>query len=156
MNINYLIGDATYPIGDGRKIIAHINNDIGAWGSGFVLAVSKRWKEPEKQYRSLRTYELGNVQFVQVERDIVVANMIAQHKTGVISNIPPIRYDSLKKCLISLNESAITLGATIHMPKIGSGIAGGDWDVIQDIIESTLTRDVYVYTLPTISLNHFI
>jgi hypothetical protein len=42
MQIQYIAGDATAPIGDGNKIIAHVCNDIGAWGAGFVLAISKR------------------------------------------------------------------------------------------------------------------
>ncbi|MEV6001124.1 Appr-1-p processing protein, partial [Streptomyces griseomycini] len=27
----------------GVKVIAHVCNDIGGWGKGFVLAVSRRW-----------------------------------------------------------------------------------------------------------------
>ena len=45
--IIYLKGDATKPEGLGTKIIAHVCNDVGLWGKGFVLAVSKRWKFPE-------------------------------------------------------------------------------------------------------------
>ena len=48
--IHYRVGDATAPVADGPKIIAHICNDIGAWGRGFVLAISRRWPEPEKAY----------------------------------------------------------------------------------------------------------
>jgi hypothetical protein len=44
--INYLKGDATFPEAKGTKIICHICNDLGAWGKGFVLAISKRWSEP--------------------------------------------------------------------------------------------------------------
>ncbi len=40
--ISYLVGDATTPDTQGPKIISHICNDIGAWGKGFVLAISKR------------------------------------------------------------------------------------------------------------------
>jgi O-acetyl-ADP-ribose deacetylase (regulator of RNase III) len=47
--INYIKGDATAPISKGEKIICHICNDIGGWGKGFVLAISKRWKEPEEE-----------------------------------------------------------------------------------------------------------
>lgn len=50
-DIQYLIGDATDPRGDGQKIIAHVCNDIGAWGSGFVVALSQRWAAPERSYR---------------------------------------------------------------------------------------------------------
>ena len=46
MPIQYRTGDATRPEGDGPKIIAHICNDVGAWGKGFVLALSKRWNTP--------------------------------------------------------------------------------------------------------------
>ncbi|WP_306766628.1 hypothetical protein [Tenacibaculum sp. M341] len=49
--IKYIKGDATSPQAKGVKIIAHICNDLGGWGKGFVLAVSKRWKEPEISYR---------------------------------------------------------------------------------------------------------
>lgn len=48
--INYLKGDATSPQARGIKIIAHICNDLGGWGKGFVMAISKRWAEPEKAY----------------------------------------------------------------------------------------------------------
>lgn len=43
--IQYLKGDATNPQVEGNKIITHICNDIGGWGKGFVLAISKRWKK---------------------------------------------------------------------------------------------------------------
>ncbi len=46
--IQYLKGDATSPQAKGTKIIAHICNDIGGWGKGFVLAVSKDGKPRKK------------------------------------------------------------------------------------------------------------
>ena len=39
--INYLKGDATQPHSQGTKIIVHVCNDLGGWGKGFVLAISK-------------------------------------------------------------------------------------------------------------------
>lgn len=48
MEILYIKGDATAPIGSGVKVITHICNDIGGWGKGFVLALSKKWKMPEE------------------------------------------------------------------------------------------------------------
>jgi hypothetical protein len=50
--VNYIVGDATNPQTKGNKIIVHVCNDIGGWGKGFVLAISKRWKQPEQQYRA--------------------------------------------------------------------------------------------------------
>ncbi|WP_261986759.1 hypothetical protein [Actinomadura sp. HBU206391] len=44
-------GDATSPQAKGPKIITHVCNDRGGWGKGFVLAISRRWPEPEREYR---------------------------------------------------------------------------------------------------------
>ena len=140
--INYLTGDATNPVGAGPKILVHICNDIGGWGKGFVMAISNRWKAPEAEYRkwyqSQREFALGNVQFVPVSDDLTVANMIGQHKTVGTSNVPPIRYDAVETCLLKVAQKAKELGATVHMPKIGAGLAGGDWKVIEAIIKSAL------------------
>jgi O-acetyl-ADP-ribose deacetylase (regulator of RNase III) len=139
--ITYLAGDATEPQGSGLKIIAHICNDVGAWGNGFVLAVSRRWPEPKKRYldwyqqRETSGFRLGAVQFVQVEPDILVANMIGQRgirRTAAAK--PPIRYDALEGCLEQVAEKALALSASIHMPRIGCGLAGGSWDMVEPII----------------------
>lgn len=146
--IKYVKGDATEPIGNGKKIIVHICNDIGGWGRGFVLALSKKWKEPEKCYReSYRKLSLGDIQYVKVEEDITVCNMVAQHgcypqkdlETGEI--LPPIRYNALKECLIKVAIFAKDNGCSVHMPKIGAGLAGGDWRIIEDIINNTLIKE---------------
>lgn len=51
MPIQYTTGDATQPLADGAKIICHVCNDIGGWGAGFVVALSRKWSEPERAYR---------------------------------------------------------------------------------------------------------
>lgn len=76
--INYVIGDATAPEGDGPKIIVHVCNDIGAWGAGFVMALSRKWEAPEREYRALSKYRLGKVHLVAVEKNLHVANMIGR------------------------------------------------------------------------------
>ncbi|MEV4004425.1 macro domain-containing protein [Actinomadura sp. NPDC049753] len=146
LDIRYVTGDATSPQAKGPKIIAHICNNRGGWGKGFVLAISKRWPEPEAAYRRWHRdragndFELGAVQLVQVARDIWVANMIGQHgiKTSRSSG-PPIRYDAVRQCLHHLAAHATRLGATIHMPRIGTGLAGGRWERIEPLITSELT-----------------
>ena len=145
--IVYVKGDATEPVvTKGFRIITHICNDKGAWGAGFVLALSKKWKEPEAEYRKLKTYELGNVQFVQVNVNTIVANIIGQHCTGVDENgNPPIRYNAVEKALKTVNSEAIKLNATIHSPYMGCGQAGGIWGNMEAIILETITRPMYVY-----------
>jgi O-acetyl-ADP-ribose deacetylase (regulator of RNase III) len=151
--ITYLKGDATQPVGDGKKIIVHICNDIGAWGAGFVLAISKRWKQPEAVYRAMSERMLGTAEIVQVEPDICVANMIAQRDVkpsftaanGQVKCTPPIRYGAVRAALAKVNDYAYRHNATIHMPRIGCGLAGGKWDEIERIVRDTMSVDVYVY-----------
>ena len=146
--INYIQGDATAPVGEGNKIIAHIVNDQNKWGAGFVMALSKKWKEPETMYRNKKSYVLGEVNYIKVENDILVANMIAQHGTGMDENGDiPLRYTSLVDCLRKLNDITKHLNASVHMPKIGSGLSGGNWEVIEQIIRETLTCEVNIYYL---------
>ncbi len=152
--INYLKGDATSPQTKGTKIICHICNDLGGWGKGFVLAISKRWPEPETDYRkwhrerARNDFSLGHVRFIKVHEYVYVANMIGQKGMKTGSKGPPIRYEAVKDCLTEVASKARELKASIHMPRIGCGLAGGKWEKIEPIIEDTLVKqniDVYVY-----------
>lgn len=167
MPVIYLRGDATSPRGGDPMIIPHVVNTEGGWGKGFVLALSKKWDGPEAKYRAWSRYrelpsrmehgkivmtsgpfQLGEVQLVQVEEHLFVANMIAQfgYKTG--SKVPPIRYEALAKCLGILRGYANQFKASIHMPRIGTGLAGGTWDKIEPLIQANLAGiPVTVYDL---------
>ncbi len=153
MSINYVIGDATKPVGTGKKIIIHVCNNIGGWGSGFVIAVSNRWKEPESEYRKWsnqvrvndKLLPLGEVQFVNVEDDIVIGNMIGQHMTHWIDGIPPIRYDAVETALQSVANYALRHNCSVHAPRFGSGLAGGEWSKIEQLINTHLcSKDIPV------------
>ncbi|MDY0990244.1 macro domain-containing protein [Flavobacterium sp. CFBP9031] len=149
-DIQYIKGDATSPEGSENKIIVHVCNDIGGWGKGFVMAISKKWKTPEKQYRewfkSKNDFELGKVQFVQVEEDLWVANLIGQHKINKDENgEAPIRYHAIEEGLEAVSDFAKTNNASVHMPRIGCGLAGGKWEIIEPIIlENLSSQDIKV------------
>lgn len=154
--ISYRVGDATAPEALGPKIIAHICNDSGGWGAGFVLAVSGRWPEPEQAYRSWyaererNDFRLGAMQLVTVESRLWVANIIGQHGTTAGPDGPPIRYGAVEMGLRALADRALQLDASVHMPRIGCGLAGGRWDEIQPIVAGALCErgvEVYVYDL---------
>jgi O-acetyl-ADP-ribose deacetylase (regulator of RNase III) len=156
--ITYVQGDATSPIGEGVKVIVHICNDIGGWGRGFVLALSAKWPEPEFNYRNwfaareAAPFKLGMVQFVRVEEGLFVANLIGQHKIKWIDDVPPIRYEAVHRGLMDVVAFARLNLASVHMPRIGCGLAGGTWDRIEPIIQETLVArgvEVFVYDLPS-------
>lgn len=150
--IHYLQGDAASPQATGNKIIVHVCNDLGGWGKGFVLAISKRWPEPERAFRkwhrerAQNDFGLGAAQFIQVQSGIWVANLIGQHGIKTGSKGVPVRYEAIEQGLAKVAEEALGLGASVHMPRIGCGLAGGKWDRVEPLILAELsTRDIPVY-----------
>lgn len=161
--IEYRTGDATEASRDGAGIITHICNDIGRWGRGFVVAVSRRWPQPEARYRAWHrgeppaedeersgTFQLGEVQYVTVEDGLIIANLIGQHDIRRIGGHPPVRYQAIRAGLEKIAEKARQLDTAVAMPRIGAGLAGGDWKTIETIVENTLAAAgvrTLVYTL---------
>lgn len=165
--ITYRKGDATSPVGDGPKYIIHVCNSVGGWGAGFVLALSKKWPEPEAAYRDWYRskkhpmwgdFKLGNIQIVKVANELSVINMIAQegygknnrnlHKTSEADSKPPIRYDALEDCLSKVAGYAREYGVSVHGPRFGSGLSGGNWGSIELIVNRTLAEvPVTIYAL---------
>jgi O-acetyl-ADP-ribose deacetylase (regulator of RNase III) len=165
--ITYLKGDATSPQAKGAKVIVHCCNDAGGWGRGFVLALSKRWEQPEAQYRlwyrhkSLESnptkgkismpsgpFGLGEVQLVQVLPDTYVINLVGQAGTKTGSKGPPIRYKAMEKGLGRVSFYAEMLNASVHMPRIGCSLAGGRWSLMEPIINKALAgQEVFVYDI---------
>lgn len=154
--INYVIGDATKPQGEGMKFITHCCNNIGGWGSGFVVALSRMWGMPELMYRKAfqeRPEEmreaLGTIQVVPVEKDVIVVNIIGQRGTISKENPKPIDYDAIREGLRKTNEIMEKhKKPSLHAPRLGCGLAGGDWAEIEKILKEEIAFPMTVYTLP--------
>ncbi|MDK0523393.1 macro domain-containing protein [Streptomyces sp. ML-6] len=149
--ITYVQGDATAPQGKGVKVIVHVCNDLGGWGKGFVLALSRRWPEPEAAYRRWHRaradndFGLGAVQFVQVDPYVWVANLVGQRGIRTGSKGVPVRYEAIGTGLGAVADRAVELGASVHMPRIGCGLAGGKWSRVEPLIaDRLLNRDIPV------------
>lgn len=155
--ILHLWGDALEPRGTGYRIVAHIVNDKTAnWGGlGFAHAAKKRLPTAQDYFRAWAAQNkdnlsLGRIHLAQVADDLAIVSMIAQHGYGP-SRKPRIRYGALKSCLDQLAEIALARNASIHMPKIGTGEAGGKWPVIAELIDEAIIMrgvEVTVYSLP--------
>lgn len=153
--ITYVTGDATYPVGDGPKAILHICNNRGGWGAGFTGALTKRWPDPELLYRhwffrERQSFVLGAVQRVDIraEPGLTVVNMIAQDGYATRANPTALDYAALDVCLHEYVRTRPD-GESVHMPRIGSGLAGGDWDQVAFLISEVLWMiPVTIYDLP--------
>ena len=65
----------------------------------------------------------------------------AQHGMRGSQQDPPIRYEAVEACLVKVCEKAQELGASVHMPRIGCGLAGGRWELIEPLIIKTLYQN---------------
>lgn len=168
--IKYLIGNAVYPTevqelhSNKKIIIPHVCNSAGGFGKGFVVPLALRWPVTKEKYKSLQHSEelLGRTQFVDVEPNIIVANMIAQkgygknnkakHKEDGVDNTEiPLQYWALEKCLSRVFYRAHHDfdDAIISTIRVGCGLGGSSWDKVLPIIEKTMLDNsiVYVYDL---------
>jgi len=160
MSVNYAKGDATAPGGSGAKIIAHVCNDSGYFAKGFVSALAAKYPQAQAEYLVAfpkghwQMDKLGTVQFVTINPDIVIANMIAQRGIKPCEDYtprgcPPIRYPALFKCLKVVADFARSKKAEVVGPRFGAGLSGGDWDVIEALIEKAMPDiKVTIYDLP--------
>lgn len=142
-------------------IVPHVCNNVGLFGSGFASAISHRFPIVKENFTLLgNKTKLGYVQYVSVlkdkisENELVFANMIAQNKTISNNNKRPINYEALVKSMINVREYANDISkfkdstVEIHCPKFGSGLAGGNWNFIENLIQdiwSSLRVCVYIY-----------
>jgi Zn-dependent peptidase ImmA (M78 family) len=159
--INIVRGNALLPRGPGQKIVAHIVNDqTPNWGAGFGKALQAKWPVAHQKFKAffeqIRGSKLGHTNLAQVTDDTFVFQMVCQRGYGS-SPTPRIRYGALQRCLEQLGEVALKYNATVHMPRIGTGEAGGSWGIISGLIGEELWIrgiPVTVYDLPGRSDSH--
>lgn len=154
--IRLVHGDILRPLNGGKKIICQLVNDKATkWGGGVARKIAKRFPEAERAYFDAITEmplskRLGQVVFTWATDEVLVASLIGQEGFGP-SLFPRIRYSALQRCLSEVAAKAVDIGASLHMPRIGTGSAGGDWSTIEEIIDDVIIRaglSVTIYDLP--------
>jgi hypothetical protein len=151
--INYVHGDL-FDVEQAIKeplVIAHIVNNKGAFGAGFVIPLGRKYPAVKTAYKSWYDYDsygltevdkkilyeddfsLGATQVVEVVLNKrYVANMVAQELGGD----RPLYYNHLCTCMDSLAEWVLKYKKvkSILAPQFGSGLAGGNWNIIKQLI----------------------
>lgn len=155
-SLTFELGDATLTDPTIPTLLIHGCNDCGRWGSGFAGSLSRRTVIPEMRYRQQMRKEprlgLGDIVLVTLNPNWYVANCITQK--DIITNKPngyiPFRPEALRTCLKKLKGwlDKQPFVYKVQMPKVGAGLARGNWIEIQQIIQTELVNrgiDVTVY-----------
>lgn len=80
------------------------------------------------------------MQFVEVEPEFWVANLLGQSGIRRERGRAPIRYRAIREGLERVAVFAQERGASVHMPRIGCGLAGGVWEEIEPILTETFVE----------------
>lgn len=137
------------------KNIAHGVNCQGVMRSGVAKVLFTEYPQVKDQYHNfinnisreanngmgelLGLYHTVNV------KDKTIFNLFTQENFGYDGKLY-LSYQALESCFSRLNYQLN--GQKIAIPKIGCGLAGGDWNKVKNIINSkTKSLDVYVYFL---------
>lgn len=131
-------------------ILAHGCNCRGGFGSGVAGIVARLYPEARKAYLEkykTERWTLGEVQFVEIHPDRIVANLATQDTFGGLGR--HVSYDAIDDCFVTLLEYAKAGAYTVAIPRIGAGLAGGSWPVIESIIREVVQHypvDIICYT----------
>ena len=127
-----------------QGIICHQTNCKGVMGSGLALSIKKQYPKAYSDYMDrFATFglQLGDVVMSKQLSGLYVANLCGQNEYGRKLNKVYTNYESLKVCFQQVSDFA-KMKHTIYIPYgIGCGLAGGDWNKVESMLESILENN---------------
>lgn len=146
----------------------HGCNCFCTFGAGFALQLKKAF--PEVYNKDLLTKKgdinkLGQYTFFELNNKITIINAYTQYgfgsnkKTMAYNILPQLKildkqfpteqqfvYGALINILLLLNKNYPEDKYDYRIPKIGSGLAGGKWNIIEPIfLKLNPNRNIYIY-----------
>lgn len=127
-------------------VIAHGCNCFCAQHSGIAFQMVKEFNTDDYRVYKLEDksltgdinklgqIEAGRCSVAYKSKEIDVVNCYTQYLMGTDKR--HLDYDALRLCMRKLNH--YYKGKKIGLPKIGCGLAGGDWSIVKEIIETEL------------------
>lgn len=133
-------------------VLAHGCNCLCTMGAGIARAIATKY--PEALAVDLQTIKgdkskLGSFTKCRTKDSKVIFNLYTQYTYGFGLQLD---YVALSMALHNLKNwldlHDPTTKLKLGMPRIGCGLAGGDWKLVREQIEMIFNnRDVYVYSL---------
>lgn len=125
-----------------KGIIVHQVNCKGVMGRGLALAIRRKWPVVYDEYmRAYRQgkWSLGKIQLVEVGPELYVCNLAGQDGWGTRKQ--QTNYDALEEAFFKVRM--------FHRPtyapwNFGCGLAGGDWSIVQPLVEKVFPDIVWV------------
>lgn len=128
-------------------VIAHGANCFCTMGAGIARQIGEHFpaaREVDSGTRRGDPSKMGGLSYARVKTstgtELIVANLYTQFRWGPPS--PPCdtseaRYAAIGSSL-KLLSGIIPQGARVGLPKIGAGLARGDWGKIEEVVKRNL------------------
>lgn len=120
-------------------VVVHGCNCFSTMGAGVAKIVKEKFPMAfliDKKSKLRPMEKLGKITHTEHLTKPIIVNAYIQYQWVGKKNID---YDAVRSCMRLIKKEFS--GKRIGMPKIGSGLAGGDWDVIKRIIEEELANE---------------
>jgi O-acetyl-ADP-ribose deacetylase (regulator of RNase III) len=112
-------------------IIIHGCNLVGVMGAGVAKAIRDKYPDCYTKYKmclDTSNYTLGDDIVYKVNENLYICNALTQQYIG--RGVRQVNYAAIVK-VFSRN---LVSGTEVHFPKIGAGLGGGDWSIIEQLI----------------------
>lgn len=139
-----------------ESVILHQVNCCGVMGAGIAATVKKRYPNVFESYlnhlgsfnsewignKLAHVNALGTIDVVPVDDNSIIAvvNVFGQVLYGRTRKYTD--YDALLCAFEHLRIVFSDVDVEFHFPKLGCGLAGGDWQIVESIIESKLDTSI--------------
>lgn len=126
--------------------IAHGVNCQNVMGSGVAKALYEKWPEVKSIYHEEGHVVLGAISSVDCwGYNKTVWNCYTQNHY-LPRSVRNVNYAAIVQCFDKLKLCGIT---KLAIPKIGCGLAGGDWNIVEQLINDTVgdEMEIWVYEL---------
>ena len=159
--VHFIHGDILAPRPFPPIVVCQLVNDRAIrWGGGIAKQMAKRHPNAEAEFgewiKSVpRPARLGEVHYAQTAEGTTLASLVAQEGYG--GGEVRIRYRALARCLANVAKFAFIHDASVHMPRLGTGGAGAEWEIVEALIRQNfegLSKGVWVYDLPPRQTQH--
>jgi O-acetyl-ADP-ribose deacetylase (regulator of RNase III) len=128
-------------------VVVHGCNCFCTMGAGIAKSIAAAFPEAlsvDRQTTKGDRSKLGTCSVAQVERSGVKLSVVnAYTQYDYRGSGPKVEYDAVRLCMRWIRDRFES--ARIGIPKIGAGLAGGDWVTIEKIVREELgDREVTV------------
>lgn len=145
-------------------VIVHGCNCFNTMGAGIAKQIKQIWPkayEVDKKTRKGDKGKLGSYTKTEIIQqlpdgggykvhDLIIVNAYTQYDYRHTDG-PPVDYGAIKKVFAKINQDF--KGKKVGIPMIGAGLAGGEWGIIESIIDA-MTRDLDITVVEFAGFQH--